>query len=343
MTVSIIIVTYNSAQFIPALMDSICRQTIFDLLEILILDNGSSDQTVNLCRDASTSWKKPAIIEALGKNYGYPLANNLGVERASGEFVFILNADTWLEPDCMEKLLQAMQKANADAAVPLVAELKSDKIIATAALGFDLTGRPTWADADPHQSKPWYRCFMVGGCGFMFRRDVWKKVGGFDPDLFMYAEDDDISWKLWLSGHDGIQVKNAILHHRQRSPMEVGECAVKDSTRYLSNRNSLVVLAKNAQNLLLLCLPLQILMLLTEAIFFLIVRRNWRFVWTGYLKAIIDAFKMLPHIIEERKNIQQIRRRSDWTMAKLFLRFRINRWDMLKALIRGKISVTRPS
>ena len=84
-------------------------------------------------------------------------------------------------------------------------------------------------------------------------------------------------------------------------------------------------------------------MLLAEAFFFLAVRRNWRFVWNGYLKAIFDAGKMLPHIMKMRKFVRQIRRRSDWILARMFLRFRINRWDMMKALVQGRISVSKPA
>ena len=70
----------------------------------------------------------------------------------------------------------------------------------------------------------------------------------------MYAEDDDISWKLWLAGHSAVHVRTAILHHR--NPMEDGSWEISPNTRYFVNRNSLLVIAKNAQNLLLLCLPL---------------------------------------------------------------------------------------
>jgi GT2 family glycosyltransferase len=262
---------------------------------------------------------------------GYTGGNNRGAEAATGEWLFILNQDTQLEPDGLEQLIRGLETTKSDAASSQVASLSSTKTLPQP-LNFDIFGRPTWVEensARNAQPELWPRCFMFGGPGFMIRREVWKKLGGFDAKHFMYAEDDDISWKLWLAGYQAIHVRNAILHHR--NSMEDGSWEISTFTRYLVNRNNLLVIAKNAQHILLLCAFLQILMLLAEAFLFLLTTRNWKFVWNSYFKAIIDAFKMWPHVLEKRRWNRKIRRRSDWEMARLFLRFRINRWDMIKA------------
>ena len=177
---------------------------------------------------------------------------------------------------------------------------------------------------------------MVAGAAFLTRRDVWNKLGGYDCKHFMYAEDDDISWKLWLAGYQNISVKNAIVHHRSGRGWEI-----KEFTRYLVNRNSLIVVLKNAQHILLLCAFLQVLMLIGEAMLLLVISRRWKFVWNSYFKAIIDAFKMWRHILDKRKFNRRIRRRSDWAMARMFLRFRINRWDRVKDFFKGKRPVVK--
>src|ERR1043165_7635134 len=101
MKVSIVIVSYNSAQYVPNLFASLERQTMFQDMEVVVMDNGSTDESVALCRKLSTHWARPALVEPLGKNHGYAVSTNFGVERASGEFVFNLNADTWLASDCV--------------------------------------------------------------------------------------------------------------------------------------------------------------------------------------------------------------------------------------------------
>ena len=336
--VSIVISNKNGVQWLPPCFASLRAQTIFENLEIIVVDNCSTDGSAALARQELATFPKARVIEN-ATDLGYAGGIDVGADAAQGEFLFLLGNDTWLEPDCIEQIIKTMQAAQADAAIPTVTGYRSNTVVFSA-IGFDLTGRPTGAEdtsAESYQLDPFPECFMVAGPGFMFRRAVWQNIGGFDPKLFMYAEDDDISWKLWLAGYRGIHVKNAVLHHRDDS----GE--IRASTRYLANRNSLIVLAKNAQHVLMLCWFLQIILLVAEACFFLIIRRNWKFVWQGYFKAIIDAFKFSAHIFKMRKFNRQIRRRSDWQMAKKFMQFKINRWVMMTAWLQGRMSVARPS
>lgn len=327
MKVSIVIVSYNSAPYIPHLFASLEKQTVFNDMEVVVMDNGSTDDSVALCRKHSAPWPRPAIVEPLGKNHGYAVSTNFGVERAGGEYVFNLNADTWLEPDCVENLLRAMEEAGAVSSIPAHAELDSNALVPAGPMGFDIFGRPTWAPDDHAKPGNWHDCFMVGGAGFLIRRDVWLKLGAFDDAHFMYAEDDDISWKLWLAGYRSLYVSNAVMHHRTHDR----GWEIKEFTRYLVNRNSLLVIFKNAQHILLLLGLTQIFMLLGESLILLLISRNVKFVWNCYYKAIIDALKMWPHVRRMRKFNRAIRKRSDWEMARLFLKMRINRWDMVVA------------
>jgi len=331
--VSVVISCLNGTKWLPNCFAALHKQTMFEGIEVILVDDFSTDGTSEMGRRELASFPRAKVMRN-ERALGYTGGNNIGVEAASGEWVFILNDDTQLEPDCLEQLLKALAETKADAAVPAMAEYNSMQIVSSAPAGFDIVGRPSWAEDDHSSdpSAPAHPCFMVGGAAFLIRRSVWNKLGGFDTTHFMYAEDDDISWKLWLAGYQNIYVHNAIVHHRSDRGWEI-----KEFTRYLVNRNSLLVIAKNAQSILLLCGMLQIFMLIGEALLLLIVSRKWQFVWNCYFKAIIDVFKMWPHIRKMRKFIRRIRHRSDWDMARMFLRFRINRWDMIKAFfLKGK-------
>ena len=333
MKASLVIITYNSAEYIPRLFDSIRRQTIFDQLEVLVLDNLSSDNSAELCRQHSASWPHPAIVLPQEKNHGFAVATNFGVARANGKYICSLNADTWLEPDCLEQLILAVEVSGSVAGAAAQADLSSNDIILSTPTGFDVFGRLTAAATDPlheYEARGWRPCFMVASAGFLVRRDVWDQIGGFDPAHFMYAEDDDISWKIWLAGHQSVYVRKAVVHHRSHRSWEI-----KEFTRYLVNRNNLLVVAKNAQHVLLLSGVLQVLMLVAEGGLLLVVTRNWKFVRNSYFKAIGDCARMWPHIREMRTFIRQIRRRSDWEMAQRFLRFRISRWNMVATFLKG--------
>lgn len=332
-----IISNKNGVEWLPQCFASLHGQTAFDKLEIILVDNCSTDGSAALARRELAVFPQATVIENT-VDVGYTGGNNIGANAAKGEWLFILNNDTRLEPDCIERMLHALKAANAQAACAAVAEMGSMKIVPAAPLGFDIFGRPSWAENDhtrPSYTEPWHPCFMIGGCGFIVRSDVWEKIGGFDVKHYLMADDDDISWKIWLAGYTGIYVTDSILHHRNR--IEDGSWEIKGFGRYLVNRNSLLVIAKNAQHVLLLCGLLQILMLMAEAFLFLLVSRSWKFVWHSYFKAIIDAFKMWRHVLTMRQFNRQIRRRSDWFMIRNFLRFRLNRWDMVeKFFLKGK-------
>ena len=333
MKASLVIITYNSAEYIPRLFDSIRRQTIFDDLEVLVLDNLSSDNSAELCRQHSANWPRPAIVLPQGKNHGFAVATNFGVAHANGKYICSMNADTWMEPDCLEQLLNAIEISGSVAGCTTQASLNSDEIVPSAPMGFDIFGRPTWSESDhigECEKQGWHPFFMVAGAAFVVRRDVWDQIGGFDHEHFMYAEDDDISWKLWLAGYQSVYVHTAVVHHRSHRSWEI-----KEFTRYLVNRNSLLVVAKNAQHILLLCWWLQVLMLAAESVVMLGISRNWKFVWNSYIKAVIDCVKMWRHIFKMRGLNRKIRKRSDWQMARMFLRLRVNRWDMVKAFFTG--------
>lgn len=339
--VSVVISSKNGVQWLPRCFESLAAQTIFDKLEVVVVDNCSTDETGDLSRKELQGFPQATVIRN-SKDLGYTGGNMAGAEMALGEYLFILSDDTKLQPDCLEQMIQAMQDAGAEAACPSLAEYDNDSILPPPPAGFDIFGRPTGPYVnrrDRLRPGVWSSCFMVGGAGFIIRRDVWQKLGGFDTKHFMYAEDDDLSWKFWLAGHHAIYARNAILHHRSSG----GGWEIKESTRYLVNRNSLLVVAKNAQHVLLLCGVLQVLMLVAEGCLLLLITRNWKLVRNSYFKAIIDCARMWRHIRQKRKLNRQIRRRSDWEMARRFLRFRISRWDMVKTLLKGARPVVKPA
>ena len=109
------------------------------------------------------------------------------------------------------------------------------------------------------------------------------------------------------------------------------ELRTSDSKRFYSNRNSLLVILKNAKNLLLLQAVLLTGMLLAEALFMLVMVRRWSFIRRAYFGAFGDCWRLRHHISAERKRVRQFRKRSDWWMLR-FLRLRPNRWDELQRL-----------
>ncbi len=208
--------------------------------EILLVDNGSSDGSVEFVRDTFPSVR---IVE-LSHNHGYAAAMNLGCREAAGEILVFINNDT---------------RADDDAVSRLVAPIEAGTTVATAAKILSFDGRELHfagggtnfhgiafqhamgeQDGDAY-SKGGPTLF---GCGaaMAIRRDVFFEVGAFDEGFFAYYEDVDLGWRLWVLGYDVQFVPEArVYHHHSATSLKIPIHRV----RVLHIRNPLQMIYKN--------------------------------------------------------------------------------------------------
>ena len=204
-----------------------------------------------------------------GQNLGYCEGNNRAAETAHGQYLLFLNNDTWLEPRCLDQLLAEVQRTGAGAAAPLALNYEDDTFQSLGAFGFDLFGLASTRAFSAETRE----VLMPKGCAYLIQRKLFQEVGRFDPEFFMFADEYDLSWRVWISGHQAVAVPSTKLHHRGAAEVNPagGGAAVEfrtsDSKRFYANRNGLLVLLKNARLLLLLLLvPLQLGLLVLEAV-----------------------------------------------------------------------------
>jgi GT2 family glycosyltransferase len=339
--ISVVILNYNGARWLKRCLDSLKAQTIFRELEIILADNLSTDGSDQLAERLVAGWSNARFVQH-GENLGYCEGNNRAALQATGEFLLFLNNDTWLEPNCLEVLLRETRRANAQCATPLVLNYDDSSFQSLGAQGLDIFGltstRTPFSDTR--------EVFMPEGCSYLVHRQVFLKLGGFDPVLFMFSDELDLSWRLWNAGYKAVGVPSSRLHHRGAANVnpkgdgQVLELRTSDTKRFFANRNGLLVVWKNAEHLLLLMLPLQVALLLLEAIAAFALVRRWAFVRRSYLDAIRDCWRLREHISRERRRLGPLRRRSDVWMLR-FLRWRPNRWDEIVRAIRfGPPNVT---
>jgi GT2 family glycosyltransferase len=332
--VSVIVLNYNGARWLERCLNSLRAQTIFDQVEVILADNVSSDGSERLGKQIVEGWPRGVFIQH-SANLGYCEGNNRAAEAANGQYLLFLNNDTWLEPPCLEQLLAEVQRTGAGAAAPLILNYDDDSFQSLGAFGFDLFGLAS-TRAYATQTR---EVLMPEGCAYLIQRELFQALGRFDPEFFMFADEFDLSWRVWLSGHQAVAVPSAKLHHRgaaQVNPAGSGaavEFRTSDTKRFYANRNSLLVLLKNAHHLLLLLVPLQLGLLVLEALASLIMVRRWSFVRRAYWGALVDCWRLRGHILNERRRIRQFRRRGDLWMLR-FLRWRFNRWDEIQRLRR---------
>ena len=332
--ISVVVLNYNGVKWIERCLESLKAQTLFDRIEVIVADNSSSDGSDRLAGHIIQDWPNARFIQH-GANLGYCEGNNRAAGTAQGRYLLFLNNDTWLEPLCLETLVAELERISAQAATPLVLDYSGDSFQSLGAAGYDLFGfvctRLPFAEAR--------EILMPEGCSYLIERELFEKLGGFDPVFFMYADELDLSWRVWVAGHKAVAIPSARLHHRgavhvnPEGGSQVVEFRTGDTKRFYANRNSLLVLLKNCQHVLLLLVPLQVGFLFIEALVALLLVGRWSFVRRAYWDALADCWRLRGHVLAERKRIRQFRRHSDWWMLR-FLRWRLNRWDELRRMMR---------
>ena len=332
--ISVVILNYNGAVWLQRCLDSLFQQTIFSQVQVIIADNASTDGSDQMAEALLNSRPNGLFIQN-GANLGYCEGNNCGAKAAGGRYLLFLNNDTWLEDDCLEKLVSTVEALDADAASPLVCNYEDNSYQTMGATGFDLFG---YLSTNPQPDYP-RRLFIPPGCAFLVKTEAFWKVGAFDAEFFMYSDESDLGWRLTLAGFKSVTVPTARLHHRSAvaaNPVGGGkivEFRTNEMVRFFATRNSLLVLLKNAQCLLLLLAFFQIGCVFLEAFAVLITVRRWGIVRRSYFKAMADCWRLRHHVFHERRRIKALRQHGDFWMLR-FIQVRFGRWNDLARLLR---------
>jgi len=221
--VSVIIVTYNSSKDIGTLLPTLLAQT-YKNFEIIIVDNNSNDNT----KDIINRYKNVKLI-ALPKNVGYGRACNIGARFAKGRYLVFLNPDVKLTPTFLEILYRTIREAPDVGMVCATSVFyNGDKIQSIGQTYEPFTGYAVdllYGTKITDMSallliqekvtifKYKYRLFSCNGVGFIIKKELFEKIGGFSPYYFLYFEDVDLGSKLRRIGYRIIP-SEALLFHK---------------------------------------------------------------------------------------------------------------------------------
>ncbi|MEM3407747.1 MAG: glycosyltransferase family 2 protein [Nitrososphaerota archaeon] len=218
--VSIIIVNYNRKNDTEECIQSILNSEYpKERLEVIIIDNGSSDGSVEFLKQKYSQYHIIRIV-SLDKNYGFCLPNNMGARMANGDYIFFLNNDTIIEKSCILKLAEAAikyEKNDVVAFAPKILYYDAPRIIQVAGGTLSIIGFGYYrgdGEKDSHLfSKVEYVGFASGAAAFI-NRDFFLSVQGFDPEYFASAEETELGFKIWLSGKKVLYVPSARVYHK---------------------------------------------------------------------------------------------------------------------------------
>ena len=272
MKLSIHLVTWNGAKYIPYLFESLRKQTFRDF-ELRILDNGSSDNTVASIQKELMNGNFISTVSQEKNNLGFAGGHNKLLSVCQSEYVLLLNQDMVLEPDCLAKLVSALDhNKNIAAVTPRL--MKWDFLQNSFTDIIDSLGLKVFRNRrviDQNGGEPWHLIrsriahtemvpmFGVSGALPMFRmtalRDVAFQDGSiFDPQYGSYKEDVDLAFRLQSRGYEAALVPQAVAYHDRTAsgPKQLSDSAAienkknqSDLVRSSSYKNHLMTLYKN--------------------------------------------------------------------------------------------------
>lgn len=294
LTVSVVIVNYNGWELLRDCLTSLAHQER-PADEIIVVDNGSSDGTVDRLPQAFPEVRLiPSPV-----NLGFAKGNNLGIARAHGEVVILLNNDTVADPGFVRALVEPLER---DARIGAVASTmvfsSRPDIVASAGIevyadGLALDRGLGLQRSDLSGETP---VFGASAGAAAYRRTAVDEVGRFPEAFFMYLEDVDLAWRLRLAGWDVVHAPDAVVEHHYSASAIEGSPAKR---RFLA-RNRLWVIARCMPTALLRRHWHQILRYEAMAGGYALIRRDWPAL-IGRLAAIIG----LQARLRERWAIQR--------------------------------------
>lgn len=210
--ISVIMRTHNSEKTISKALDSLLHQNLStDLYEILIIDDGSTDTTLDVLREYGHKIRLVAK-----KRTGYIDSANIGITKSGGQYVILLDSDDYFEPSLLRELLNAIEKNGVDFVYCDYCEKNgSDGTVRKISLKDDI--------------------FKSVASGILFKRELLEKAGGYD-EKFIFPEY-DLLIKLIRSGCKSRHVPEALFTYvRHVGSVTADQDRVKQGLRQLFDK-----------------------------------------------------------------------------------------------------------
>jgi GT2 family glycosyltransferase len=210
---SVVVLNYNGLRYLDTCLEALVGQQLQGGIELLVVDNRSSDGSMDHVRQR---FPQVRVIESKA-NLGFAGGNNLGIEHAKGRHVVLLNNDTRVRPGWLAALVQAAEaQPDVGAVTSKLVFMDRPNVIQNAGtiLLSDGSGADRGAgEEDRGQYEAREEVFGACGCAMLLSRRMLGDVGAFDPTFFTYYEDTDLSWRMRLRGWRVVYEPSAVVEH----------------------------------------------------------------------------------------------------------------------------------
>lgn len=304
--VSIIIVNYNGKDVLLTCLKSL-EDLSYPNYELILVDNGSTDGSLKALAKLNTKF----TLLQNDRNLGFAPANNQGVKVAKGEYLLLLNNDTIVSPDLLDKMVAKMESVKAIGAMqPKIYLMDKPGYLDNAGSFLNTIGFSNhWGFGqkdDPEFSKE-REIFAAKGACLLTRASIVKKVGLFDDAFGSYFEESDYCWRVWMAGWKVLYYPETFIYHK------VGFTSSKQSAvdiNYHSLKNRLASFIKNFQTInLIKYLGIHSIFLMGLVVIYLLKLQFKKVAMI--LKAFAWNAVNFPVTLAKRHEIQRIRTKPD--------------------------------
>lgn len=306
--VSIVILNFNAGDLLLDCVESILK-TNYDNYEVILVDNASKDNSHKKCKE---KFKQITLIEN-NKNLGYCEGNNVGIRKAKGEHVVILNPDTIVEPNWLNELIKSFNTHGKGLYQPKFLATTNPKMLLSTGNMIQLFGfgySRSKGELDKNQFDNHEIIGYASGTCLFTSTEIIKKLEMFDPFLFAFHDDLDLGWRAAQRGIKSYYVPKSIVYH----PIEGYSFKWSPFKFYLMERNRLYCLLTHySRSTLYKMLPA--LIIIDVAVFFFYLKKG---LVKEKLKASINIIKNSNKINQRYGKLEKEKIISDKELIKNF-------------------------
>lgn len=246
--IAVIILNWNGEALLREFLPKVLAATDSNIADVIVVDNGSSDNSVALLEQ---EFPHLQLIK-FSENYGFAEGYNKAIKSTQYKYTILLNSDVATASDWIAPLYDYMeQHPEVGACQPKLLSYKEPEMFeyAGASGGFiDKNGYPycrgrifATIEKDNHQYDDVISVFWATGAALMVRSDLYLEVGGLDKDFFAHMEEIDLCWRILLAGFDIKVIPQSVAYHLGGGSLP----ASNPRKTYLNFRNNLLLLHKN--------------------------------------------------------------------------------------------------
>jgi GT2 family glycosyltransferase len=244
--VSIVILNYNGAGYLAKFLPSVLA-TQYENFEVVVADNGSSDNSISLVKE-----KFPAVkIITNNTNEGFAGGYNWALQKVNADYYVLLNSDVAVDPHWIQPMVNLLESNKTIAACqPKILSFNNKEVFEYAgaaggwidALGYPFSRGRVFdvCEKDNEQYDTASPIFWATGACMMIRSELFHAMNGFDASFFAHQEEIDLCWRLQLAGYKIYACPQSAVYHVGAGTLPRGGRKV-----FLNFRNNLIMLTKN--------------------------------------------------------------------------------------------------